>query len=52
MFGNIDNNAKVMDENGNTYTMEQLYKMKQNEGMTPSEAKAWVVALQKAAGVH
>ena len=52
LFGNIDNNAKVMDENGNTYTMEQLYKMKQNEGMTPSEAKAWVVALQKAAGVH
>ena len=51
-LGNIDNNAKVMDENGNTYTMEQLYNKKIKEGMTEKEAKEFVVGLQKAVGAH
>lgn len=51
-LGNIDDNAKVMAEDGQTYTMKQLYEMKKKEGLSDSKAKEWVVNLQKKVGAH
>ena len=52
-LGNIDDNAKVMDEDGNVYTMKQLYNKKINDDkMSAADAKKWVVDLQKKIGAN
>lgn len=56
LFDNIDNNAKVKDQYGNEFTMEQLSKKLQSKyfgsGMSASEAKKYIVELQKHLGAH
>jgi hypothetical protein len=48
-FG-IDNNGKVSD-GYNTYSLEQLYEMLQDQGMSSPEAKDYITKLQKKLGI-
>jgi polyhydroxyalkanoate synthesis regulator phasin len=47
----IDNNAKVKDRSGNTYTLKALKEKLINEGMTEKEATEYVKNLQKELGI-
>ena len=49
-FGGIDNNAKVKDQYGNTYRMDKLVDALVAEGLSKSEAKAYVKKLQASLG--
>jgi hypothetical protein len=49
-FGGIDNNAKVKDQYGNTYTLDKLVDALVAEGMKKSEAKDYVKKLQARLG--
>lgn len=49
-FWGIDENAKVQDQYGNTYRLDDLVDMLVEDGMTKSEAKGYVKALQKKLG--
>lgn len=49
-FWGIDNNAKVKDQYGNTYRLDKLADALVAEGMTKSEAKAYVKKLQAQVG--
>ena len=55
-LGNIDNDARVKDQYGNEYSMENLYKELQSPvfgaGLTPADAKDYIVKLQKNLGAH
>jgi LysM repeat protein len=46
----IDNNAVVKDQYGNSYRLDKLVKALVAEGMSQSEAKAYVKKLQKSLG--
>ena len=46
----IDNNATVKDQYGNSYRLDKLVKALVAEGMSQSEAKAYVKKLQKSLG--
>ena len=46
----IDNNAKVKDQYGNTYSLDKLVDALVAEGMSKSDAKAYVKKLQKSLG--
>jgi hypothetical protein len=48
-FG-IDNNGRVSD-GYNTYSLEQLYEMLQDQGMSSPEAKDYITKLQKKLGI-
>ena len=48
-FG-IDNNGKVSD-GYNTYSLNQLYEMLQDQGMSSPEAKDYITKLQKKLGI-
>lgn len=47
----IDNNAKVQDRSGNTYTLKELKEKMINDGMTEKEATEYVKKLQKELGI-
>lgn len=49
-FGGIDNNAKVKDQYGNTYRMDKLVDALVAEGLSKSDAKAYVKKLQASLG--
>lgn len=46
----VDNNAVVKDQYGNSYKLDKLVKALVAEGMSQSEAKAYVKKLQKSLG--
>lgn len=46
----VDNNAVVKDQYGNSYRLDKLVKALVAEGMSQSEAKAYVKKLQKSLG--
>ena len=46
----IDNNATVKDQYGNTYRLDKLVDALTAEGMSKSDAKAYVKKLQKQLG--
>lgn len=50
-FGGIDNNGKVKDQYGNTYTLDKLVTALTSEGMSKSDAKAYVKKLQQRLGI-
>lgn len=47
----VDNNAKVKDQYGNTYRLDDLVKKLEGEGMTNKQAKNWVKKLQQNLGI-
>ena len=49
-LGGVDNNAVVKDQYGNSYRLDKLVKALVAEGMSQSEAKAYVKKLQKSLG--
>ena len=49
-FWGVDNNASVKDQYGNTYRLDKLVDALVAEGMSKSEAKAYVKNLQKQLG--
>lgn len=49
-FGGVDNNATVKDQYGNTYRLDKLVNALVAEGMTKSDAKAYVKKLQAQLG--
>ena len=49
-FGGIDNNAKVKDQYGNSYTLNKLVDALVAEGMSKSKAKDYVKKLQNQLG--
>ena len=50
-FGGVDNNGKVKDQYGNTYTLDKLVTALVSEGMSKKDAKAYVKNLQARLGI-
>lgn len=49
--GGIDNNAKVKDQFGNVYRMDDLYEAMKKAGLSEKEAEAYALLIQARTGV-
>ena len=49
--GGIDNNAKVKDQFGNVYRMDDLYEAMKKAGLSDKEAEAYALLIQAKTGV-